>query len=123
MLILLTTIHLIIAALLIVAVLLQSGKGAGLASSLGGGLSSSSMLGGRTAATFLSKTTSVLATAFLLSCLLQSFIKTDSGEVPTTAMERVLKEGVLPNTPMPFMQPPGAEETPSAVGGNEAAPE
>jgi preprotein translocase subunit SecG len=107
----LTVLHVLIAALLILAVLLQSGKGAGLASSLGGGLSSSSVLGGRTAATFLSKTTSILATAFLASCMLQSVIKIDRSDEPTTAMERLLEEGGLPlsSIPVPFSV---AEETP-----------
>ena len=94
MIILLTTLHVLIAGLLILAVLLQSGKGAGLAASLGGGLSSASVLGGRTAATFLSKTTSILATAFLASCMLQSVLKIDRDDAPTTAMERVLEGGV-----------------------------
>ena len=114
--ILLTILHVLIAALLIIAVLLQSGKGAGLASSLGGGLSSSSVLGGRTAATFLSKTTSILATAFLVSCMLQSVIKIDRDDAPTTAMERVLEEGgTLPVTRTPFVQPVTEEEAPAGV--------
>ena len=118
MLILLTVIHVLVAALLILAVLLQSGKGAGLASSLGGGLSSASVLGGRTAATFLSKTTSILATAFLVSCMLQSVIKIDRDDTPTTAMERVLEEGGRPTTSLtPFV--PTVEETPAVLEGVE----
>ena len=50
---LLTVIHVTICVLLILAVLMQSGKGGGLAASVGGGLSSSSVLGGRAATSFL----------------------------------------------------------------------
>ena len=113
--ILLTILHVLIAALLILAVLLQSGKGAGLASSLGGGLSASSVLGGRTAATFLSKTTSILATAFLVSCMVQSIIKVDRDDTPTTAMERELERGRVP-----FGQTLLEEETPFAPEGAES---
>ena len=119
MVILLTVLHVLIAVLLVVTVLMQSGKGGGLAASIGGGLSSSSVLGGRTAATFLSKTTTVLATAFLLSCLLQSFIKTAPDGVPTTAMERVLEDGGGQPLPIPFL-PLEESETPSVLGGSEA---
>ncbi|MBT4611237.1 MAG: preprotein translocase subunit SecG, partial [Gemmatimonadetes bacterium] len=48
-----TIVHVLLCAFLIVAVLLQSGKGGGLSASVGGGLSSSSVLGGRAATTFL----------------------------------------------------------------------
>ena len=121
MLILLTVIHVLIAALLILAVLLQSGKGAGLASSLGGGLSSASVLGGRTAATFLSKTTSILATAFLVSCMLQSVIKIDRDDTPTTAMERVLEEGGIPTTSLTPFEPTVEEGVGETSGSEEGA--
>ena len=117
MMVLLTILHVLIAALLILAVLLQSGKGAGLASSLGGGLSSSSVLGGRTAATFLSKTTSILATAFLVSCMLQSVIKIDHDDTPTTAMERALEQGDIPLSGFTPFVPPAAEESAPAPSG------
>ena len=94
------TIHVIICLLLIVAVLLQAGKGGGLAGALGGGLSSSSVLGGRTATTFLTKTTAVLAGTFMVLCLFQSMTyeapTTDDG---STATERMLEQGVAPPPP------------------------
>ena len=122
MIVLLTILHVLIAILLIVAVLMQSGKGGGLAASVGGGLSSSSVLGGRTAATFLSKTTSALATAFLVSCLVQSFMWKSDDEQPMTATERMLQEGV-PQSQLPdFEQSVGEEvENPSVLGGDTDA--
>ena len=93
--ILFTIIHVGVCLLLIGAVLLQSGKGGGLGS-LAGGMSSSSVLGGRTATTFLTKATTVLATVFMVSCLVQSIAFQGGDEGPTTATERMIEEGALP---------------------------
>ena len=65
--ILITILHVLICIFLVLAILLQSGKGGGLASSLGGGMSSSSVLGGRSATTFLTKATAVLAGVFFIA--------------------------------------------------------
>jgi preprotein translocase subunit SecG len=90
--ILLTILHVLVCLLLVLAVLLQSGKGGGLAASLGGGLGASSLLGGRSAATFLGKATTVLATAFMISCLAQAAIVRAQHVAPMTATERMLQE-------------------------------
>ena len=90
--ILFTIFHVLICLLLVVTVLLQAGKGGGLAGSIGGGLASSSVLGGRTAATFLTKATTVLATAFMLSCLVQSVAFQTAETAPTTATQRTMAE-------------------------------
>jgi len=99
-----TIVHVLLCGVLIVAVLLQSGKGGGLSASVGGGLSSSSVLGGRAATTFLTKATTVLAGAFLLSCLLLAVVYDSGSETPTSASQRLLEEGaVAPVTaPLPF---------------------
>ena len=94
--ILFTIIHVGVCLLLIGAVLMQSAKGGGLAGSIGGGMSSSSVLGGRTATTFLSKATTVLATVFMVSCLVQSIAFQGGDQGPTTATERMMEEGALP---------------------------
>ena len=100
MILLLTIVHILVCLLLVMAVLLQSGKGGGLASAIGGGLSSSSVLGGRSAASFLSKATTILATAFMVSCLVQAVIVRSANEAPTTALERVMQDDALPVTPV-----------------------
>jgi preprotein translocase subunit SecG len=94
--ILFTIVHVLVCMLLIGAVLLQSGKGGGLAGSIGGGMGSSSVLGGRTATTFLSKATTVLAAVFMVSCLVQSIAFQNQQQGPTTATERMIEEGALP---------------------------
>ena len=97
--ILFTIFHVLICLFLVVTVLLQAGKGGGLAGSIGGGLASSSVLGGRTAATFLTKATTVLATAFMLSCLVQSVAFQTAETTPTTATQRAMAEQQAPAVP------------------------
>lgn len=65
---LLIILQMIISVLLVMTILLQASKGGGLAG-LAGGMASSTVFGGRGAATFLSKATTVLATVFFLNCL------------------------------------------------------
>ena len=121
--ILLTILHVIVCGLLVLAVLMQSGKGGGLAGAIGGGMSSSSVLGGRSATTFLSKATTVLAVAFMLSCLVQAIIVRSANTVPTTATERAMQSGELPTTPMPFGADQGGllDEPAEAAPSGEAA--
>jgi preprotein translocase subunit SecG len=71
---LLIVIHVIICLGLMLVILMQSAKGEGLAGAFGGTSLSGAVFGGRGAATFLSKATSVLAIAFFISCLGLSFI-------------------------------------------------
>lgn len=61
--------HVIICIALIIAVLMQSAKGEGLAgaTAFGGGVTSA-VFGGRGAASFLSKATTVLAVVFFINC-------------------------------------------------------
>jgi preprotein translocase subunit SecG len=61
---LLIAFHVLVSALLIVAVLLQPGRGGGGIGAVFGGGSSTSVFGGRGATTFLSKATGVLAALF-----------------------------------------------------------
>jgi preprotein translocase subunit SecG len=65
----LIVIHVIISCGLMLVVLMQSSKGEGLAGAFGGGGLSGAVFGGRGAATFLSKATTVLAILFMISCI------------------------------------------------------
>ena len=62
------TLHVAVCVALMVAILLQSGKGGGLAGAFGAG-SSQTLFGGRGAATFLSRATTALAVIFFLTSL------------------------------------------------------
>lgn len=63
-----TGIHILACIALMVTILLQSGKGGGLAGAFGGG-SSQTLFGGRGAATFLSRASTVLAVIFFVTSL------------------------------------------------------
>jgi preprotein translocase subunit SecG len=82
--ILLTLLHVIVSVLLILVVLLQTGKRADLAGAFGGG-GSQTAFGARGAATVLSKATTVAAVIFMLTslglALLSSSRETPSGSV------------------------------------------
>ncbi len=104
--------HVLISIILIVVVLLQQSKGAGLSSVFGGG--GQSLFGGRGAAPFLIKTTVVLATLFMLITFSLSLI-TARRRAPKTAIEREIERGVLPvEQVFPPEQP---EEAPQPEGG------
>ena len=65
---LITILHIAACVSLVVAILLQSGKGGGLAGAFGAG-SSQTLFGGRGAATFLSRAATTLAVIFFLTSL------------------------------------------------------
>ncbi len=65
---LITTIHIIVCFILIIAVLLQSGKAADLAGAFGGG-GSQTVFGPRGAATILSRVTTICAILFMVTSL------------------------------------------------------
>ncbi|MEM6902351.1 MAG: preprotein translocase subunit SecG [Pseudomonadota bacterium] len=79
----LLVIHLLLAVALIAVILLQRSEGGGLG--IGGGSSSAGggfggMMSARGAANFLTRTTAILATAFMGTSLLLAIIATDSRE-------------------------------------------
>ena len=63
------TFHIIVCLGLIIVVLLQSGKGGGLAGAFGGAGGVGAVFGGQAAATFLTKATRYLAIAFMVTSL------------------------------------------------------
>ena len=108
--------HVIVCALLVVVVLLQSGKGGGLAGGAFGGAGSQAVFGGRGAATFLSRATSVLAVLFMLTSLTMTMVGTS--QVRKSALAAQAKEeGVAaPFTPAGTPQAPGDEGSQPAQG-------
>ena len=101
------TIFVITCALLMLSILLQSGKGEGLSGTFGG---SAQFMGGRAAATFLTKTTAALAALFmLLSIILSTLTSSSSGPVKQTEAQQRM------------MQTPQTEVAPTP-GQSESAP-
>ena len=107
--ILLTLVHVIVALILILVVLLQTGKRADLAGAFGGG-GSQTAFGTRGAATFLSKLTTTAAVLFMLTSLGLTLVSVRSQEST---------DSVLPDeAPAPMGAP--VLPTPSAPAGDTA---
>jgi preprotein translocase subunit SecG len=104
----LVTIIAILAVFLAVLILLQSGKGGGLAASFGGASSSTdSFMGGRQTATALTKMTWVGGGLFLFLALVLAVMSSR----PAAAPESILREGVgaqpiLPDAPPSLLEAP-----------------
>lgn len=101
----LIVIHFMVTILLMVVILLQSSKGGGLAGVFGGGGGMGTVFGGRGAASFLSKATTILATIFLGLALLISYIDKGQGVDQNIVAEEIAKRrasspaSVLPTVP------------------------
>jgi len=94
MVILLSIIHVLVCLILILIVLLQSGKGADLAGAFGGG-GSQTAFGARGTATFLSKLTTGAAVVFMLtSFALSLFTTRDQGSSVMEGAKPVQKQTV-----------------------------
>jgi preprotein translocase subunit SecG len=80
----LLSIHLLICLFLIGAILLQRSEGGG-ALGMGGG--PSSMMSGRSATTFITRTTTILAGAFFVTSLTLTVLGSQSARAPGSVME------------------------------------
>lgn len=78
MVILITVIHVIVCLILVVVVLLQSGKAADLAGAFGG-MGSQTVFGPRGSATVLSKATTISAILFMITSMTLSILATRGG--------------------------------------------
>ena len=82
--------YIFVSIALVLVVLLQSSKGGGLAGVLGGGGGGSSLFGGRGAADFLTKATTVLAVLFVVLCLvLNALMPTASEDVRSATLREM----------------------------------
>jgi preprotein translocase subunit SecG len=72
-------IHILVCFLLIFVVLVQGGKGAQMGAAFGGG-GSQTLFGGRGAATFLGKMTTVIAVVFMLTSLILAVLASKGGD-------------------------------------------
>jgi preprotein translocase subunit SecG len=97
-----------VSILLIVAVLMQSSKGGGLAGSLGGS-SMGTVFGVRRTADFLSKATMYLATLFLVLCLIINIFFLPG---KSRTAESVIQRGAASSTPRPVPPPSQPAATP-----------
>jgi preprotein translocase subunit SecG len=101
---LLYIVHAIVCVVLILVVLLQSGKAADLAGAFGGG--SQTALGSRGAATVLSKATTVCAVIFMLTSLTLAIVGSRRGG---SVLEQVPVAAPAPAAPAPAAQAPATQ--------------
>ena len=82
--------HVVVAVALVALVLLQQGKGADAGAAFGSG-ASATMFGSQGSASFLSRTTAILATVFFLTSLTLAYFSTQSS-TPRSVVERMQAE-------------------------------
>jgi preprotein translocase subunit SecG len=122
--VLLTVLHIIVSIALIIAVLLQKGKGAEIGASFGGG-SSQTLFGSRGSGNFMTKATAVIGTIFMLTSLSLAVMSTNVvggsvvEELPEQAAPVAATENMPAGPPAAAGQDFGAQQTPA---GNSAAP-
>jgi len=107
--------HVLLAVGIVGLVLLQRGRGADAGAGFGAG-ASGTVFGARGSASFLSRTTAVLATLFFVSSLALSYLFSHA-QAPTSVMDRVATEqrepaGSAPATSVPAMPTPIMPSTP-----------
>jgi preprotein translocase subunit SecG len=123
---LLTVLQVLISVGLVGSILVQAGKGRGLASAFGGS-GSGVVFGGRGAGTFLTKLTAILAAVFLVICLVQGMLPRETLSERQSATLSELERRRLESSPaaaLPFqvpdaaipMTPTGASETRESPG-------
>ncbi len=105
---LLIALQIIVSLLLVVTILLQNAKGGGLAG-IAGGMGSSTVFGGRAAANFLQKATTVLATVFLLNCLVMAVVSGPATQ--QTSVTQQAAQGQIDTSPVPSI-PGGSQVSP-----------
>lgn len=108
----LTVIHIFVSIVLILSILLQSGKGGGMGSALGG--ASAQVFGGRGAGTFLSKFTTFAAIVFMCTSLTLSMMGSDNRSVVKGALQK--------QAPAPAVDAAPAEAAPAEAIPAEAIP-
>jgi len=112
--ILIIALHIIVCLALIMIVLLQTGKGADMGAAFGGG-GSQTLFGTTGASTFLSKSTTIAAVVFMVTCFLLAYMS--SNRQSTSIMEdgKPAIEETVPDQQ-------AASETPVAPAQNGDAP-
>ena len=119
MVIFVTVIHVIVCLILVVVVLLQSGKAADLAGAFGG-MGSQTVFGPRGSATVLSKATTISAILFMLTSMTLSILATrggsgtpdilrKSGGAPVTGQQSAPVQGPAPGSTVPIQVQTGIE--------------
>jgi preprotein translocase subunit SecG len=106
-------VHVIISTALILVILMQSAKGEGLAGAFGGSGITGAVFGGRGAATFLSRATTVLAIAFFVSCLVLTVLFPSGGVASRQSTVQKEAQKAMQQQQVPVSEQPGTQQAPS----------
>ena len=98
----LTGLHVLLAVGLVTLILLQQGQGAGMGAAFGSG-ASGTVFGSRGSASFLTKTTAVIATIFFLNSIALAYLAINRPDQDVSVLERVEDStggapGIMPGT-------------------------
>jgi preprotein translocase subunit SecG len=113
---LITVLHVLVCVFLILVILLQAGKGGGMAGAFGGA-GSQTVFGGRGAQTLLGKVTSAMAAIFMLTSVTLAYNASQSGSVVSREGAAPIPSNEVPSGAgqSPLSPPPNApESTPPA---------
>jgi preprotein translocase subunit SecG len=118
----LLALHVLVAIALIAFILLQQGRGASTGASFGGG-ASGTVFGARGTASFLSRTTAILATVFLANCLVLAFLAAHQKQ-PLSLIDRLASTSTVVAPPAAVTPAPATPTTsaPQVVEKQSPAP-
>ena len=110
--------HVLTCFFLIVSILLQAAKGGGLAGTFGGDVMGGTSFGGRGAATFLTRTTTILAVLFMLLSISNNLFMSGGFQPQSLIQEAARESGAT----APISPAAGLPVIPGAVSDDQAAP-
>lgn len=102
----------VVSVALIALILLQQGKGAEAGAAFGSG-ASGTVFGSRGSASFLTRTTALLATMFFVLSLSLAYLSNQQVE-PTSVLEKVQQQETPPSETVPAADVPAVEKEPAA---------
>lgn len=117
--------HVLIASAIVGLVLLQRGKGADAGAGFGAG-ASGTVFGARGSASFLSRTTAMLAALFIVTSLTLAYLDGRNPAAPTSVLDRVPAQTQAPanDAELPAMPSDATNEPVEApAGANDQTPE
>lgn len=107
--------HVLVAILLILSILMQSSKGDALSGTFGSTGTSGALFGGRGAATFLSKVTTILAVSFMVISIIISLLSAPKQKIDSVVREKA-ETRAIPSANLPVPQGVAPEEEPFLPG-------
>jgi preprotein translocase subunit SecG len=117
-------VHVLLAAAIVGLVLLQRGKGADAGAGFGAG-ASGTVFGARGSASFLSRTTGILAALFMVTSLTLAYLGGHRSAAPTSVIDRVQEPASTTDSTLPALPSGQANqpvETPAAPAQNQSPP-